>query len=66
MQPLVSAVILTHNRKQLVMRAIESVLTQTYPNIECIVVDDASMDGTKELLSARMDIQYIYIPKEES
>ena len=39
---LVSAVIITHNRKDLVMRAIESVLTQTYTNIECIVVDDAS------------------------
>lgn len=66
MNPMVSAVILTHNRKQLVMRAIDSVLSQTYPNMECIVVDDASADGTKELLSARKDIQYIYIPKEES
>lgn len=64
--PFVSAVILTHNRKSLVTRAIDSVLSQTYPNMECIVVDDASADGTKELLSARKDIQYIYIPKEES
>ena len=63
---LVSAVIITHNRKDLVMRAIESVLRQTYTNIECIVVDDASTDGTVELLSSSKDINYIYIPESES
>ena len=51
MKPLVSAIILTHNRKQLVSRAIDSVLKQTYLYLECIVVDDASVDGTKEMLS---------------
>ena len=66
MYPLVSAIIITHNRKNLVTRAIESVLSQTYPNVECIVVDDASEGGTKEMLSARKDIHYIYIPKEDS
>lgn len=65
-QVIVSAVILTHNRKQLVLRAIDSVLNQSFMNIECIVVDDASDDGTKEELSIRKDIIYIYIPKEES
>lgn len=63
---LVSAIILTHNRKALVARAIGSVFAQTYSNIECIVVDDASSDGTMDVLSARTDIKYIYIPKEES
>lgn len=66
MMPLVTAIVLTHNRKDLVVRAIDSVLVQTYPNIECVVVDDASNDGTKEMLSVRSDIRYIYIPKEES
>lgn len=66
MIPLVSAIILTHNRKSLVTRAIDSALNQSYPYMECIVVDDASSDGTREMLSAREDIQYIYIPQEES
>lgn len=66
MQPLVSAIILTHNRKNLVNRAIDSVLAQTYPNLECIVVDDASKDGTREMLLNRKDIRYLYIPKSES
>lgn len=62
---LVSAIITTHNRKDLLMDAIKSVQQQTYPNIELIVVDDASDDGTKELCENR-DFKYIYIPKIES
>lgn len=67
--PLVSAVITAHNRKDLVQNAIESVQKQTYQNMEIIVVDDASLDGTPELLeplSRAGQFQYIYIPKEES
>lgn len=67
--PLVSAVIITHNRKDLVLKAIESAQKQTYQNMEIIVVDDASSDGTHELLesgSKKGQFQYIYIPKEES
>ena len=67
--PLVSAIITTHNRFHLVEKAIDSVLQQTYPNLELIVVDDASNDGTDEKLNkrARTDgFQYIYIPPKES
>lgn len=66
MYPLVSAIITTHNRLSLLPRAIESVLAQTYPNIECIVVSDASTDGTIEYCLAHKDIHFVDIPKEES
>lgn len=61
----VSAIITTHNRKELLKRAIESVLNQTYNYLECIVVDDKSNDGT-DLLCKEYPIQYIYISSDES
>lgn len=63
--PLVSAIITTHNRLDLLKLAVESVYEQTYENIELIVVDDASTDGTKEYCEAQ-SFRYIYIPPEES
>ena len=62
---LVSAVITTHNRLELLKRAVKSVQDQTYSNIELIVVDDVSTDGTREYCEAQ-DFTYIYIPKDES
>jgi glycosyltransferase involved in cell wall biosynthesis len=38
--PLVSTVIPTYRRAEMVSRAVQTVLTQNYPNIEVIVVDD--------------------------
>ena len=63
---LVSVVITTKNRKDLLLRAIESVKTQTYSNIEVIVVDDASTDGTKDICERYDGITYIYISSDES
>ena len=50
--PLVSVVIPTHNRAHMIRRAVDSVLGQTFRAFELLVVDDASTDGTREVIEA--------------
>lgn len=50
--PLVSIVIANYNYAGYLAEAIDSVLTQTYPAVEVIVVDDASTDHSREVMAA--------------
>lgn len=61
-QPLVTVYMPTYNRVKLLQRAVESVLNQDYRNIELIVVDDNSIDGTHDYLAkvAKEDIRFRY------
>lgn len=43
MQPLVTVIIPTYNREATIKRAINSVLGQTYKEVELIIVDDLSL-----------------------
>ena len=61
----ISVILPTYNRGQCIARAIESVLSQDYKEIELIVVDDASTDGTREIVSSLGDARvcYVRLPK---
>lgn len=53
-KPLVSVIITTRNRKELLITALESVLAQTYRPLDIIIVDDRSSDGTNKRVSMYM------------
>jgi glycosyltransferase involved in cell wall biosynthesis len=50
--PLVSVIVVNFNYGRFLGAAVDSVFGQTYPNIECIVVDNASTDETGQVLRA--------------
>lgn len=62
--PTVSVIIPTYNRAHMVPRAIHSVLAQTFADFELLVVDDASTDGTEEIVRGIADprLRYIWRP----
>jgi glycosyltransferase involved in cell wall biosynthesis len=62
----VSAVICTHNRAPLLRRAIDSVLGQTFADLELIVVDDGSTDDTAQVVAAVDDPRMTCVRLPES
>jgi len=50
-KPLVSVLLPTYNSESYIKQALDSVLTQSYQNIELVVSDDASTDKTQEILA---------------
>lgn len=62
-QPLVSVVILNWNRIQDTLACLESVRKLNYKNYEVVVVDNGSVDGSKEKLAAIKDIIFVDNPK---
>ena len=62
--PTVSVVIPTYNREHLVMRAIRSVVSQTFKDWELLVVDDGSKDNTEDAVQSFGDPRIRFIKHE--
>ncbi len=54
-EPLISVIMPAYNAEKYIGRAIDSVLDQTYPNIELVIGDDASNDHTSEIIAGYDD-----------
>lgn len=64
--PIAAVIIPTYNRWPHVCDAVDSVLAQTWPDAQCIVVDDASTDGTASRLRERYGNRIQLIAKEKN
>ncbi len=63
--PLVSVILATYRRGHVIARALRSVLTQSYRNLEVIVLDDVPNDGTEAVVRSFGDSRVRYVPYPE-
>lgn len=64
-RPLVTVIIGSYNHEKFVQKAIKSILNQTYQNIELIVIDDGSPDGSrKRIQELHEETKFQYIEKD--
>lgn len=62
----VSIIIPTYNREKTILRAVQSVLEQTYTNLEVLIIDDGSTDGTADIINNIKDDRIKYIVLEQN
>jgi GT2 family glycosyltransferase len=57
--PLVSVIVGNYNGAEIIAECLDSVLAQTYPNREVIVVDDASQDASREVIKGYREVKLL-------
>lgn len=67
-EPLVSIVMPNYNEAPFLRVALDSILKQTWKNFECIIVDDGSSDGSREIIQeyAQKDPRIIFLANEKN
>ena len=64
--PVVSIVMSTYNRENMVKEAIESILNQSFTDFEFIIVNDASEDNTEETIKSYSDNRILYLKNKQN
>jgi len=64
--PLVSVIIPAYNAGEYLIEAVESILCQTYPNVEIVLVDDGSTDGSVDALKKSVELDRLRIIRQEN
>ncbi|MCK4918258.1 MAG: glycosyltransferase family 2 protein [Candidatus Pacebacteria bacterium] len=64
--PIISIIIPTYNRPELLRRAIKSVLNQTFQRFEIIVVDDGLVERANKIIKEIDDLRVVYIQHKEN
>lgn len=59
----ISILIVTYNRARFIRAAVDSALSQDYPDLEVVVVDDGSTDDTAEIVAGLTDSRLRYVHK---
>ncbi|HEY9691220.1 MAG TPA: glycosyltransferase family 2 protein [Oculatellaceae cyanobacterium] len=64
MTPFVSIIVTCFNQARYIEQSVKSVLSQTFPDLECLIVDDGSTDNTREiaeqLIASDSRVKYFY------
>lgn len=68
MKPVVSVIIPVYNGEKYIERCLDSIVNQSYENIEIIIVNDGSLDGTNEKIKKykEIDNRIVYVQQENS
>jgi glycosyltransferase involved in cell wall biosynthesis len=61
--PKISVIMPVYNTAKYLKEAIDSILNQTFRNFEFIIIDDASSDGSIEIIESFQDDRIIFIKK---
>ncbi len=67
-QPKLTIIVPTYNRAEFLQRCVDSILEQTYQNIEVVIVDDCSTDGTKDVVKQKYgkNKKVVYVLNEKN
>jgi glycosyltransferase involved in cell wall biosynthesis len=65
-RPMISVVMTAYNEEKYIAEAIDSILNQTYPDFEFIIVNDGSTDRTEEIILSYKDPRIVYIKNTQN